>query len=342
MKRSLGLLLLGILSACETTPARVSSPGMVANEPPGPAAPGDPIAAPLIPPAEIAATETGNPPAASCGISPEFRSYEDCIGLAAGLQATYARARQIHYGAGGPNTTDFGQSRVAEDPFSISRCIAPEDSPRGIASEAPYCRCSSASDDLTPVRLGRFGVAMGDASPPIDGCGQLRSGHSELDWACLYQRDEFPGCDPGVADSCASVCTAFRERAVSHYASTFDVQIRRARFVPHPIDPCRPGSCEFIFEIDNQCFASGANSLGCSQPLLARPSYDCSLLDERFLDDADAGSSALQCNAPTPDAGASSNGDAGTNNSSSDGGAAPAPDGGPSASPADASSDASP
>jgi hypothetical protein len=196
---------------------------------------------------------------------------------------------------------------------------------------------------MDPALLGRFGEPRrNDAGPFIDSCGQQLGQGSER-WMCLYQADEFPGCDPGVVDSCAGVCADFRARAIAQAASTFDVQVRRARFVPHAGGSCSSGWCQLIFEVGSQCFVDYQKNCKGGPPALRGPGYDCSLSDEEILAQAgypvvsaDAGSSTPQCIAETPDTGTASSGDAGTDSTSSSGGANASRDGGTISDPADA------
>jgi hypothetical protein len=319
MKRSVALLTCVLFAGCDTkvpsvapAPGLEDSPDLFEPEPDGKPGPvPEPVADLSMPP--LFATQTGNPPSTECLPAPTFSSEEDCAEWTALLRSHYAEPRRLSY-VGGDWTTDAIPFRTAEEPFSLSYCATPEQAPWFLERSAPtepFCLCASAMDDVTPVALGRFNPKsqLGRHGPE---CGHVRRLDDELAWTCIYARDEFPGCDPDVQESCEQTCAIFRERAVAHYAATYDVQFRRSRFIPHHLSACVPGLCEFVFELDGQCFAQQISEYyGCEGRLIVGLGQDCSLSDDALLtragftpaaDLGDAG--APICNPPTTDGGA--------------------------------------
>lgn len=265
----------------------------------------DTIAERTLPP--LFATQTGNPPSTGCSSQPAITSQDGCTELAVQTQRLYAAPREISYvDAELASSSDWSDSLIAEDPFSLSYCAVPEQAPRWLSHSTtePFCLCASALDDMTPAGLGRFGSAN-DAGRPEQQCGYQRWFDRWLRSTCLYTRDEFPGCSPGVTDSCADTCAVFRERAVGYYAAAHPLQVRRSRFVPNAGDACYAGSCDQVFELDGKCFARRVQTGGCeSEPYMSGAGDDCSLSDDELLLRAGitpgpltADAAAPQCNA---------------------------------------------
>lgn len=332
MKRCLALLTCALIAGCGTKVASVA-PAPGAEDTPNSSEPDDALVADLsMPSPPPFATQTGNPPSATCDPFPPalIPSTVGCTELITQLQEMYGAPRQIQYLDG--NWTDAYPFRVAEDPFSLSYCAMPEQKLGWMrpAPSEPFCLCASAMNDWTPVAVGRFG-GMTDAGRPEMECGHQRRMDSELERTCLYEGREFPGCNPDVVDSCTDTCAVFRERAVEYYATTYEIEVRRSRF---SLSPCQEGgTCQLVFQLGGQCFAmQRPRRSNCPDwRLLPASAQDCSLSDDELLiaagltpvpEPEDA--AVPNCTPPTPDGGTAA--DASTTNPPADSGTSPAPD----------------
>jgi MYXO-CTERM domain-containing protein len=141
--------------------------------------------------------------------------------------------------------------------FSSSECLGMTP-PEGGGSVVPLRGCACNLSDAAFVLLN-----------PFDSGECLFWGRARQ---CLYQKNEFPGCDIASPNtSCDSVCAELESRIQSDEAASYDVAVQGAL--------CRSYQCVCVLDIEGSCYVEGC----LTNPHL---SYDCSRDPQAVVDQA--------------------------------------------------------
>ena len=168
---------------------------------------------------------------------------------------------------------------------SADECNAASDCDERLASEVAGLRgpvpAAVSFSSAECIQLGIVGGASGPACEcHVDGSsGTLAVGPVGLDCFalgrggdCLWQGNDFDGCQVGEAGACDTVCADLEQRLADDAAKEFDAE---------PVyDACREHTCHSVVRIGERCFADRSYT--------ESRSYDCTLGGEAILAAHDA------------------------------------------------------